>query len=1474
MSDFLIPTGPKPAANPSNDFAIPVRNEPVAPSSDFAIPPVARPADNADFVVAVDKIIKESPKPDWSKATFEKADALNGIFKMPFPQAMQAARVLQDTKDPKVKTLGQAVADRWTAEKLTVQLGQLGSKMMESAGDPVKLAELMDEYDILADQLPGLEDVEPAYPDGFFGDVVSFGRRALTGAAGLVSQQAEMIGGKEQYDRYIEGQKDPKKFLKNMLLTSSQFLRGTGEIEGGAAFVDLVKAGVDPAIALPWAKGIGAINNAVEVAQIALLIKAFPGAGAVIEKATSAVTRNAILGPIMRNAAVKAGAKVIMGTAGELAQEVAQEATTFFGENFAIELNNAVKGTELEGNQDFLGRAKALVKDFLPGVLLMGGVSVGASSMRSAVTDRAKAEAKPSAVPVEAPAPVVVVAREEVAKALEGETKNVEQARMVAEQAATEQADVMANAETLTSQMVNDAVEIAEMQDAVEEEAAANAPFEDVSEPSASSKFGIKLPEMTEAETAEWDKFAEELRGEAVETPVETAPLTSEQARASTESGQWVDDADLGRFSTEPWARDELSSREDLRDLASYLADTGSATAFDTFVAEARQIDTDERSDEYYRGIWDTAPKAETVVDQDTQTVDEEAEIDKHIEAEVKAAKKSGPKVDQWIAELDKAGPVWSPKTETVREILDAKPTKATASEATEDLATTEIANAAITTKQKLVKRLIRDFLKPPGAGVGADAYDAILALQAPYTVKETKSLAKMQKAVRDWQERHPGAALVPEAQEILERKSIKDLPASELIDLYRRQKDIRAQGTQQERERRAKIKARRIQMATDLLADIPGGVAVERLAEEGSIATQEQEKKLAKKGKFKFDKVHPLRLFESMGGKFKDVFWNTRKEWEGREIVRENMHDGEIRALYTKHGIRPIELLKKAGDSGYYIDTLLYYYGQMKEPDGRRAVLWGNDENETRITRAIAELPQKYRDFMDDLQTMFNEHRKDSRKVEIEQNGRASPDVRYYLPMRREQDFGTVMAAELSTDASIRANARIAGLQKGFTKQRVTFKEGTQQARIRTDLLNILSEQIAKESRYVAGEEWARDMGWLLGGKSKESRKLLEAMKQKWGKPSVTWVQNYVNAVVKPESFNGSDMNGFISRVFRGMNDAALMFKLSTLIVQAEGPFRSLAGLDFKQWNYVFNGLFRATFDNKRASETMYEKSPVMKALAEAEAIDPALRQGKAFRHAKTNLGLVVQQARKAMKDAGYAGLQVANKWTITAEWTALYNAEMKKTGDEAQAVQTANDGVYKHQPSGNLADAPQMYWNAKQNIIKAYLLRFSRATNQTAQMLFGDLPKNLKEGKIGKAAGAIMAFAIGAALNGMRRRKRLPENAEEMLEDGIMGFADALDPITYGAAGVAIDTFRGKRTSQGEIKPLESVYMTARLARELATGEIDKRQIWDTISLLGQMGGLPTPAAENVFRTFYDPEGGEARIDLMELIGRRPKE
>jgi hypothetical protein len=158
-------------------------------------------------------------------------------------------------------------------------------------------------------------------------------------------------------------------------------------------------------------------------------------------------------------------------------------------------------------------------------------------------------------------------------------------------------------------------------------------------------------------------------------------------------------------------------------------------------------------------------------------------------------------------------------------------------------------------------------------------------------------------------------------------------------------------------------------------------------------------------------------------------------------------------------------------------------------------------------------------------------------------------------------------------------------------------------------------------------------------------------------------------------------------------------------------------------------------------------------------------------------------------------------------------------------------------------------------------------------AQMMTMDLWKDLKTGHPAKALGVVLSFAIGAYLNGLRRRKRPPKDAQEYLEDGIAGVTDSLGAMTFGAVpAVVAGATKGFRGA--EIKPLEPFYQVGAIGKDILYGNVSEKEVWRLISTIMQATGLPSPAAENLVRTAYDFENMGFRFDPIELFGRRPKE
>ncbi len=185
-----------------------------------------------------------------------------------------------------------------------------------------------------ADQIPLMGETFKAAPFG----AVAGGLGGL--AAGLLVSSSPTIG---------EETLIPSMTLGGMKLGAG--LAGAariGQMEAGGALIDLLDAGVDPVIAKAAAWGVGAVNGALEMAEIGVLLKTLPGGRMLGQKALSATVNKLVKEGTLRNLALQHAVRFGTYLSAETAQEVAQESTNIVAEEFSKYLSAELKGLDVQ----------------------------------------------------------------------------------------------------------------------------------------------------------------------------------------------------------------------------------------------------------------------------------------------------------------------------------------------------------------------------------------------------------------------------------------------------------------------------------------------------------------------------------------------------------------------------------------------------------------------------------------------------------------------------------------------------------------------------------------------------------------------------------------------------------------------------------------------------------------------------------------------------------------------------------------------------------------------------------------------------------------------------------------------------------------------------------------------------------------------------------------------------------------------
>ena len=948
----------------------------------------------------------------------------------------------------------------------------------------------------------------------------------------------------------------------------------------------------------------------------------------------------------------------------------------------------------------------------------------------------------------------------------------------------------------------------------------------------------------------------------------ESAPTVQK----AVEAGTYVARDELIRNESQPWAQQELQQRADLADLGTRLWDAQQATDAESFIAEVRAIHPEALPDAYLEALW------ENEVTKPEPATEEGVRPDEDLVEALERAEAPDPGIDRTIAAYREAGRTATISAEPGGEQRQAAREALTSARAEARQQTGQARQEGRTEvreevrERDLRRKLSAAIMRRPTPGLSPGAFTELEQLQSGYVTRGVRGLKRTQAQLAQWQAAHPDATVTAETQQLLARRPLADLSTAELTDLYEKAKKIRDRGRAEMKAFNEAKKQRRVAQAERFLADLGG--AVERLREYSTQLTQKAKTKIEKKNAINALIEQPRRFFEAMGPSFEKWFWDDRMANESTKQVLMDEFGGAVHDSYESTGLTPRDVVGKF-DGRYWLQDILYYFGQMKDENGRKAVLWGNDEDEGRLQEAFSKLTPQQKQFVDQLQDMYLDLKVRLDKAQLEAEYKVSKTVGRYLPIWREFDQGRTMGELLDSESEFRG--LVPTTPQGWKNARVEFREGTEQNRIRTDLQQILVESVEKATRYIAHESWARDSAWLLNGRSKESKAVTEAIRHKLGAPTLEMLRNYVAAVARPESFNGMDHAGKVTRIMRTLmennTDAVLAFNMGSVLMNLEGPARTLSRLNTLNpvdWGYFFAGLARSTPGALKTSlRAMYEMSPRMKDIAE-QGVDQYLREGGALKKRQTGLGYLYQDWKRLRKKGGYFMMREMQKWTVSSTWWPVYYSELRRSsGNKQAAIAAADRAVDDLSPSGRLADAPQIYWQAQSNWLLKWALRFTRAANQQAQMLLYDVPRQLKKGQVGMAIGAGLSLAATAMVLGFRLRGRFPESPEELKEDmavGLAGAASAVIPqageVLLGAAG-----YPSREFAEGS-----PVYSVAREGRRLVMGARDVeaaagRMAKQALRLLGE----PVIPAERLARTFYDFDMEEFRVDALELFGIR---
>ena len=147
-----------------------------------------------------------------------------------------------------------------------------------------------------------------------------------------------------------------------------------GQLEAGGALLDLLEMGIDPAIAKAACVGVGALNGALEIAQISTLLKTLPGGRKIAATTVRQVVSRLVKENTFRNLATRHVAEFGVYLSAETLQELAQESVNVTAEQFSAVLHEQLKGQNIDTQtiDEIVARFREVGAKSLQGFTVLG----------------------------------------------------------------------------------------------------------------------------------------------------------------------------------------------------------------------------------------------------------------------------------------------------------------------------------------------------------------------------------------------------------------------------------------------------------------------------------------------------------------------------------------------------------------------------------------------------------------------------------------------------------------------------------------------------------------------------------------------------------------------------------------------------------------------------------------------------------------------------------------------------------------------------------------------------------------------------------------------------------------------------------------------------------------------------------------------------------------------------------------------
>lgn len=475
---------------------------------------------------------------------------------------------------------------------------------------------------------------------------------------------------------------------------------------------------------------------------------------------------------------------------------------------------------------------------------------------------------------------------------------------------------------------------------------------------------------------------------------------------------------------------------------------------------------------------------------------------------------------------------------------------------------------------------------------------------------------------------------------------------------------------------------------------------------------------------------------------------------------------------------------------------------------------------------------------------------------------------VAFYMPISRKDFNGTELAAKIADDLyNTNAGKGMTAVEKGMIKARLTISPDHQMP-VDTDYFKLWTDSVEDQEHFIASNAYVRKLNRVF--KTMGSKDLRANIQTVYGDGMLADIDNYINEVANPNiNTDTQGVNRFLTFLRGALYPAYLAFKSSSVILQMitspapflreVGPVELAKGLlqmslhPFETWNYVT------------------ERSVTMENRSMNPLIDEVKKAAQNYTDPK------YKQLWHRIQEVGTEGLELADRWSVTAGWLAVFKKKkneymaqgMEDKQAEREAVKYADQVVLETQPTGDKTELAPLFkvggpaWQAFTQFQVSLNVIWN---NLTYDVLFSDRVNHERR----KAMGTLIGYALaGALLYSVQEGFDDDDDAEDIILKLLYG-ATTQYTSSIPLVSSNIDNYlKSKMTGEAWYSRSSQLYPGLdSLAQGLATGNMDK-----VFRAVGILSGAPVSGIKEFEHAFYNRKNKEWRFYPGAFAGRREK-